>query len=129
MSFDAALVVRSRTTAVIALASLAIALLSIIPYALGVESAMVGFYALYGVLIGLPMHVGWMGAKKRPARITVDEHAVRVDGISLRRRARLASAKILPQPKSGAIVELRNHFDVYPARIDFQTEADARAFV
>jgi hypothetical protein len=126
MVVDGAVIVRSQRSGVVVILALAIMFGSMVAAALGVENALVGLYAFYG-LLALPMHLSWMGAKPRPARLEASGKTVRANGQVL--RAHVASAKIIPQPRRGPVIELRRTVDLYPARVAVATEEQARIFV
>jgi hypothetical protein len=129
LTFEGAVVVRSRRSGAVAAASIALVLASLVAGLLGSDFAMVGMYAMWPLAASLGLHLGWTRATRRPARLEVAGRRVLANGAPLF-RTDVAHARIIPQPPGqGAIVQLRRRFDVYPARVALGTDEDARNFV
>ncbi len=127
MTFDGHLAIRSRTSEIVALVSFGVMILSAFGLAAGIIAAQLGMYAAYPMAIGLVMHLSWMGSKRVRAELEPSKGAVRANGAIV--RVGITSAKIIPQPRGGPIVELRRRFDLYPARVVLATDEQARSFV
>jgi hypothetical protein len=136
VTFDGEIVVRSRKSGLAVLLSGGFVLASLLGIAMGIDVdvnpwgtfGVLGMYAAYPMVIALAMHLLWIGAKRQ--RVTLEPtstKSVRANGAVL--RSRLVSAKIIPQPRDGVIVELRRRLDPYPARVALLTDPHARAFV
>ena len=125
---DGAVLVRNRWSGAAALASLAVAIVALVCASFGLAFAVVGFYALIGLVIALALHLGWTRASRRLATITVDGGRVLASGAVVRQRVH--AARVIPQPAGrGAIVELRRRFDPYPARVAVSSDEAARELV
>jgi hypothetical protein len=130
MTFEGAVVVRSRRSGTVALVSLAVAIAMLVAAAAigSSELAIVATYAIWPLAIALALHLGWTRAKRQPARIDVSGKTVSANGVALRRN--VTSARIILQPPGfGVVVEIGRRFDPYPARIVVPTEDDARGLV
>ena len=130
MKLEGGLLLRNRTSGIIALAMLPIGVAAIIITALTMHGndAWGGTYALWPLGIALAHHLGWVKPRRQPARFDVSSRSVSING--KKRRGRVTRARILPQPPGrGSVVEIAHRFDPYPTRALLSNDDEARAFV